>query len=70
MRSSGVNVTERVEHRKCGAMVRIQFPTFVGGRPCTFKGDVDVFADPECADAWWECPHCNTMHDVSQEIFS
>lgn len=75
MRSSGMLVTERIEHKECDGTITHNFPLFGDGPsferswPCTFAGDVDVFIDPESYSASWECPRCNKEHDVSGEVF-
>lgn len=75
MGSSGIQVTERVAHRECGAMIEHTFPVFSDGPkfylewPCTFKGEVEEWADPETVTAGWTCPTCGTEHDTSREVF-
>ena len=75
MRSSGQLATERTEFRECDGTITHNFPLFGNGPtfeqswPCTFEGEVDVFIDPETYSAAWECPRCETEHDVSGEVF-
>lgn len=75
MRSSGMLVTERVEHKECDGTVTHSFPLFSEGEkftqswPCEFAGDTDVLIDYETGFAFWSCPRCGAEHDVSGEVF-